>query len=114
MGILDELRAAGVTDEAIERICDCWGGQPLYVPTRLAPDHPIAGMLGTRAARILVELYGGNTITVPMGAARRRHHRDRAIVQMADAGLSTAAIARRVGLHARHVRRILARARARS
>lgn len=100
--ILRELAEAAGLPAAL-KLAAQWGGQTLYIPTRVAEGHRLAQVLGIGPARALARLYGGERITVPLGptGAMREARRaaDRAIAE----GASANEAARRSGLTTRTI-----------
>ncbi|NTU68942.1 MAG: hypothetical protein HGB02_08695 [Chlorobiaceae bacterium] len=47
------------------RLMAGWGGASLYVPDKHDDNHLLAIVIGVRAARILVEKFGGRSIRLP-------------------------------------------------
>lgn len=75
-----------------------YGGQRLYMPQRLTPEHPFCQVAGSEAAARLVELYGGKPLVVPMAEALLRPIRDRALVDDYLRGASLNELSERYGL----------------
>jgi hypothetical protein len=111
--LIDTLAAAGVPDAEIDRLLDNYGGLPVYVPRSLSGDHALVALAGPAAAAVMVRVYGGERIVVPMGAAWRRARIVRRVAELRDAGLNHCEIARRLGLHVRQVQRLAAEVRSR-
>lgn len=81
-----------------------WGGQPLYVPRNMAPDHPIAITVGLDCAKVLVEKYGGSWIEyIPK---RDKTERDEEIIRLRQNGLTIVDIATEFGLSKRLVQQV--------
>jgi hypothetical protein len=81
-----------------------FGGRRLYVPRRVRAGHPIEDCVGAEAAKVLAKELGGQAFNVP-GARNYLRWLDVRALRLL--GLSHAAIAERVGVHDRHVRRLL-------
>lgn len=110
--LIETLAAAGVPEAEIDRLLDNFGGLPVYVPRSLPQEHALVALAGPAAAAVMVRIYGGERIVVPMGAAWRRARIVRRVAELRDAGLNHCEIARRLGLHVRQVQRLAAEARA--
>lgn len=91
-----------------------WGGvMNLYVPKDVAADHELAQVMGLEAARAMSARYGGDYIeNIPRCVEALRRARDRAIQRRLEEGASPAVLCLEFGLTERHIRRILANARA--
>lgn len=84
----------------------------LYVPARLSPDHRLVAILGWNKAEALVRVFGGDIIFLATCANVVRDSRDDAIADALARNATPAAIATRLGMSERHVRRIAAKIRA--
>lgn len=104
-GVLRELAEASGIGPAL-LLAGHWGGLELYVPRRLRPDHPLVKAIGREAASVMVELYGGSHIEVPMGPDADAGRKRRRILQLIEQGKSNPQIARTVHCHIRTVRRV--------
>ncbi|TDT88077.1 Homeodomain-like domain-containing protein [Azorhizobium sp. AG788] len=86
------------------------GGRRLSVPKRAGDGHRLVAVLGREGADLLCALYGGETITVPMGPAgtlaAARMRMARALAE----GASIDEAAGHAGLHRRTAQRMRARA----
>jgi len=87
------------------------GGTPLYVPSKMTEQHPLATLIGVEAARKLAQAYPGEVISIALNttgdhathAAQRR-----ARIRELDAqGLSQKQIARKLRTTDRTVRKVL-------
>lgn len=83
-----------------------YGGSRLYVPGRVAADHPLARLVGLDGARRMAEALGGCFVWIPM--ERRPNPRHEEIRTLRAEGKAVRTIARTVGLSDRQVQRILA------
>ncbi|BAF88133.1 hypothetical protein AZC_2135 [Azorhizobium caulinodans ORS 571] len=85
------------------------GGRRLSVPKRAGDEHRLVAVLGREGANLLCAMYGGETITVPMGPAgtlaAARMRMARALAE----GASIDEAARYAGLHRRSAQRMRAR-----
>lgn len=84
-------------------LIDHFGGLEVKLPRRPRSDHPIIKALGETDGTALCEFLGGQSIYVPHNRAGSRRAE---ILAMEAAGFDRAAIARRLQLSQRHVRRI--------
>jgi hypothetical protein len=82
------------------RLIEARGGTRVYVPRTPAEGSALVRDVGLAPAQALAAAYGGETITVPVA----RHWRVR---EYRAAGLSYAAIARKLGCHEDTVWRLL-------
>ena len=86
-----EALVALIGEVATIRLAEAYGGTRLYVPARLADDHPIASAVGMSAASVLSKAFASSSIRVPLARdLRAEHYRQE--------GLSHARIAVRLGL----------------
>lgn len=106
--IVRELLDHGCAPEAVERLLHEHGGRPLSVPRNPGPEHPITRAAGTQVARVLAAMFGGERITMPMGAALRRERLRQQIHALKRDGTNHIAIARQLRLHLRYVQRVAA------
>lgn len=88
-----------------------FGGGKFYVPrwpagSGLAADHPVVKALGRAKAEALCGHFGGSDIVLPLGPWRRR-----AVIDMAEKGLSGDAIARQLRISRSWVYEVIADAR---
>lgn len=85
------------------------GGRRLSVPKRAGDDHRLVALLGREGADALCAMYGGETVTVPMGPAgtlaAARLRMARALAE----GASIDEAAGHAGLHRRTAQRMRAR-----
>ena len=82
----------------------------LYVPKTLPADHWLVRVLGWRDAMALVREFGGEILQPSNCLCIHRAYRDRSICRMARQGVPTCEIADSMGVTARTVRGVLARA----
>jgi uncharacterized protein (DUF433 family) len=93
------------------RLVESYGGVRLYVPQRLAEDHPLALLIGASAARQLADVYGGEEhFDIPRAVAIARQVRNRRLREERDRGMSHRDLALKYGLTERQVRNILGEA----
>ena len=103
-GVLREVaEEAGLT--AALCLARVFGGTKVYVPHRVAPDHPLAEAAGAAAAGYLSKSYGGEFVLIPLGSDVQDAARRRAIRERLAAGRSHQAIARELKCHIRTVER---------
>ena len=92
------------------RLVSAKGGTRTYVPGKLAEGHELIGIIGQQAAEALVghfskEGSGGTEIELPMGPnGHFGQYRRQLAAAVADGGTEHD-VARRLGIHARTVRR---------
>ncbi len=99
---LDDI--ASVIGYTATRELRAWyAGRTVYVPQRVAADHPLAVLLGLPTLRALVGAYAGEGLKVPTDADDQRAVRDRRIAEMLAAGARVAEIAVAVDLSERRV-----------
>lgn len=80
----------------------------LYVPKRLAPDHPLVDLIGWRDADLLRKEFGGMILQPSNCNYLHRDFRNREVRRMHGDGWSIADIAEAVELSDRQVRNIIA------
>lgn len=103
-GILGRIEHLTSTDVAVA-VARQYGGLRMYVPRRLADDHPLIKLIGRPHAVTLCEHLGGTRIEVPAGRAAVRYHEARRRRRL---GESCASIARALQLTHGHVRSLVA------
>lgn len=103
---LEDIREV-LGEAAIARLLLAYAGMEIKIPQRVDSGHPLARAIGLDAASKLAEHASGLRIYIPAAAARAE--RDLSIANARLAGDSVEEIARRHGLTARYVARILAR-----
>jgi hypothetical protein len=81
-----------------------FGGLDVKFPKDPSPDHPVIKALGEEDGRALCQFLGGQQIYVPHARPAKSARAD--VQRMEAAGMDRAAIARSLGLSARHVRRV--------
>lgn len=101
----------GLSDGAIQSLVAEYGGVSLYVPKNVA-GHRLAALIGEDDAVKLSGYYGGEAINIPLCSESRRVARNRGIIRDS-ANMSAAELARKYGMSARSVKKILAEARER-
>lgn len=89
-GALVEELAEVIGQTALVTLCQAFGGTKIYVPARIAPNHPIAEAVGVKAATRLAEHYYGTQIDLPKAHVRRQR-----VMEMAKSGVMTIAEAAR-------------------
>lgn len=83
--------AQHLSDAQMVALAEAFGGTRVYIPNRLAADHPVALAIGIEAGVALVEAIGSGTLHVPIARElRARHYRA--------AGLSYERIALKLGI----------------
>lgn len=104
-GVLDEIaevagRAAAIT------LALAWGGEDVHIPKpghlERCPDHPLLGILAAEAgaALAIAERFGGSKIYLPQA-------RPVCVRHLAEQGIPAGAIAARLCISVRTVRRII-------
>lgn len=89
-------------EERAKALLQQFGGNELYIPARLAKDHPIAQAIGLIGMACLCREFGGCRIDLP-NASRKEGKKVR-IMELIDQGLGSPEIARITGVTARYVR----------
>lgn len=84
----------------------------IYIPAKLSPDHRLVSIVGWSNAAKLVRMFGGDIIFLATCAITLRDDRNDAIADMLAKNASPAAVAIKLGMSERHVRRIASKARA--
>lgn len=101
-----------LTAEELETICGreaagklmvAWGGTRVYVPARLTDDHPLIAIMGEAAALALVADAPRLDVCIPLGGTGARAREREELRALIAAGLSSATIARRLGISRRTV-----------
>ena len=87
-----------------------YGGATIYLPKKFKADHPVAGLIGERAADALVSRYGYGDLSVPLGPTSAISRRTARILALLAEGRSKNEIARLVGCSRRTVQRLRNRA----
>lgn len=110
--VIEELLAAGVSAEQIERLVQQMGGLSIYLPRQYDPDRSavcreLAEAAGEQAARALVQMYAGCRIIIPLGRSFMRDRLAARVRALRTAGHSVPQIARTLRLHVRQVQRLL-------
>jgi hypothetical protein len=100
--------------DAAFKLSAAWPGIRLFVPKQVSLEHPIAVAIGLQAARKLAEMYGGETVVIPMAARAakaRLHARILAEYRPTDGspGASASALARKYGVHQLSIYRLAAK-----
>lgn len=75
-----------------------YGGQRLYIPQHITPEHEFYQVAGTEASARIEALYGGKPIVAPMSEALLRPIRDKALIEDYLRGDSLNDISERYGL----------------
>ena len=104
-GVLEEIAEVAGHDAALT-LALTWGGEEVHVPKpghlERCPDHPLASILAdlSGAARAIAERFGGSRIYIPQARAACARH-------LAGEGIPAGAIAARLRLSHRSVRRLI-------
>lgn len=102
--------AQAIGQDAAASLIEHFGGTSLYVPRKVADDHPICRSLGRQNADRVVAWAGGGTLPVPKGDNLHALH-DSIVRARTEDGRTVAQIARGHNLSERQVYRILRKAR---
>lgn len=100
-------------------LCRNWGLRDLYVPVTIDVAHPIAMAIGLDPSKKLVEIYGGQRLSLPAEVRVLREIRDAAILkaiapaEQGGEGLSHESAAVRYGVTRQQVGNIAKRTRER-
>jgi Mor family transcriptional regulator len=84
------------------------GGQYVYFPQYVDPEHPLVRDLGLTACRALAREYGGLRLLIPMGYEDVLRERNALIHQARDEGATISELVRRFQLCPRSIYTILA------
>ena len=102
------IELIGVIGEAATvALAEAFGGTRLYVPSRVRESHRITRAIGHEAAQALSAFYSPDAIRVPLARELRAMHYQAK-------GLSHERIARKLGITATGVARLLKRVAARA
>jgi Mor family transcriptional regulator len=93
---------------AAVRLVEWRGGVRVYVPARVTERHPLARVLGVRAAAALCARYPGAELCIPRAEAALRAVRDADIRRRYSGGEGAPALALEYGLSLRQIRSIVA------
>lgn len=83
------------------------GGQPVYVPAKVSPDHPLLNLIGYQAFAALVEEYGGNPLEIARCEKAARVLLYRQIREEYAGGATQNELALKHSFTVRHIRSIL-------
>lgn len=75
-----------------------YGGQRLYIPQRITPEHEFYQIAGSEASARIVALYGGKPAIVPTMEALLRLIRNTALIEDYRKGVSLNELSERYGL----------------
>lgn len=101
-GIMEDIcREIGF--EASVRLAAVHGGRTLYVPMQCAITHPLHALLGEKPYLAFVDLYGGETLTVPKLEAFDRWRRVRGVSDLLKRGIPRRDVAKILGLTERQI-----------
>ncbi len=78
----------------------------MYVPKRLPPDHRLVEILGWTTAQKLVRVFGGEILYPANCNHLEARLRNRRILEMLDAGISSVQVAEEMGVTVRYVRHL--------
>ena len=95
-----------IGEAATLKLCEAFGGVPLYIP--VAPPPDIVAVIGAEAARVLCETYGREMLTLPCAKAALLSARLSSMLNAIRGGqISLNEAALRLGTSARYVRQQL-------
>jgi hypothetical protein len=98
--------AEAIGTTAALQLAQARGGTIVYIPTNPSVVHWLSRLLGQENALKIAILFGGRSISIPLGPFGGQHsHLHRAISAGLAAGQPAATIARATGTHERTVRR---------
>ncbi|WP_066667094.1 MULTISPECIES: hypothetical protein [unclassified Sphingomonas] len=96
-----------IGEDATKRLIEALGGTRIYVPRRIGASHPIAEVIGMRAAAQIAESHAGEMLDLP-----KAHLRKAKAIELALSGQMTAnEVARTTDYSRRHVFRLMKAAR---
>lgn len=104
--LLDEIVSFAGFNAGLE-LCRGWGGRMLYVPEKMAQDHPIALTIGLAAAKELASRYGGAHLEIPAEKNALLELRNQAIAAKYRAGSSVSSLSEEYGIHRSMVNKVL-------
>jgi len=109
-----ELLPASIADltdviglPAVLDLMKAYGGTELWIPAKLAHNHPLIDAIGPEAAQTLVEYAGTEKISVPRGTGIEREWRNQGIRRDRTHGAKIDELALRYKLTRRHIISIL-------
>lgn len=103
--VLDDIsHVIGFT--ATQRLAVWYGDTNLYVPTFMAEDHALVGLIGESSYRALVGAFGGKTLWVPLGTAEADRTQKR-IAEMIVLGNHPQQIADVLGMSVKRIRQVI-------
>lgn len=102
---LDDVRAI-IGETATRTLCERLGGTSVYVPSYPSSGTILTLAIGHAAAARLCDAFAGEYLHLPSRLATESARRRAEVLYDLRRGLSSAEIARRHGLSARHVRNI--------
>ncbi|HUZ72473.1 MAG TPA: hypothetical protein VNE82_07760, partial [Candidatus Binataceae bacterium] len=102
-GMLAEIARFTSVDAAIA-IARAFGGSNISLPRAPKPGHRLALLVGPEAAVIICKRFGGERWDIPSARPFLHWHDAH---RLRDEGLSVSAIARRLGIGERRVRKLL-------
>ncbi|MGB1762983.1 Mor transcription activator family protein [Alloalcanivorax xenomutans] len=86
-----------------------FGGIHLFIPTHFSDQRAFVAVVGHRAASLLIQQYGGNTLYIARAASALRALRNMEIAGRFEGGLSAERLAREYGVSVRQIWNILKR-----
>lgn len=108
-GFFQEIRQL-LGEEATDKLVATYGGgAPVYIPSKIKVEHPLAVLLGLDAAQFLAGEYGGLSIGIPRNASLIREKRNILIKNDYSAGMSQGQLAMKYQITTRYIREIVNR-----
>lgn len=108
-GFFQEIRQLLGEEATAKLVAKYGGGTPVYIPSKIKAEHPLAVLLGLDAAQFLGDEYGGLSIEFPRNVALLRTQRNGLIQADYVAGMSQGQLAIKYQLTTRHIRDIVNR-----
>lgn len=104
--VFQEIRKLIGEEAADKLVAHFGGGQPLYIPSKVKPEHRLCQLVGEPVMQQLASEFGGLTIEIPRCFAQRIELRNRQILADRAAGMTQGDIARKYQLTVRAIRTI--------
>lgn len=103
--VLDDISfVIGFT--ATQRLAVWYGDTNLYVPTFMADDHALVGLIGAASYGALVRNFGGKLLWIPMGGVEGDRTQKR-IAELLVLGNNPGQIADLLGMSPRRIRQVI-------
>lgn len=104
-GIMEDI-AREIGFEASIRLIGLHGGRQLYIPKDATEDHPLAILLGWKPFCAFVQMYGGETMSVPKVEVLDRMRRVRRVACLLKQGYSRCKLAQQERLCEKQIENI--------